>query len=82
MPNSDPWDRFAHPYLTLMSDSYSLHIVLVVKYSNINANKFNRDYPETTNFDTFVPVISDRSHLNTDLSDLEILGCSHIGLHH
>ena len=24
MPNSDPWDRFVHPYLTLMSDSYSL----------------------------------------------------------
>ena len=22
MPNSDPWDRFVHPYLTLMSDSY------------------------------------------------------------
>ena len=24
MPNSDPWDRFVHPYLTLMSDSYIL----------------------------------------------------------
>ena len=24
MPNSDPWDRFVHPYLTLMSDSYTL----------------------------------------------------------
>ena len=23
MPNSDPWDRFFHPYLTLMSDSYN-----------------------------------------------------------
>ena len=22
MPNSDPWDRFVHPYLTLMSDYY------------------------------------------------------------
>ena len=21
-PNSDPWDRFVDPYLTLMSDSY------------------------------------------------------------
>ena len=25
MPNNDPWDRFVHPYLTLMSDSYMLH---------------------------------------------------------
>ena len=24
MTNSDPWDRFVHPYLTLMSDSYSM----------------------------------------------------------
>ena len=24
IPNSDPWDRFVYPYLTLMSDSYSL----------------------------------------------------------
>ena len=24
MPNSDPWDRFVHPYLTFMSDSYIL----------------------------------------------------------
>ena len=24
MPNSDPWDRFVHPYLTRMSDSYIL----------------------------------------------------------
>ena len=23
-PHNDPWDRFVHPYLTLMSDSYSL----------------------------------------------------------
>ena len=23
MPNSDPWDRFVDPYLTLMTDSYS-----------------------------------------------------------
>ena len=22
MPNSDPWDRFVYPYLTLMSDYY------------------------------------------------------------
>ena len=25
MPNSDPWDRFVDPYLTLMTDSYNLH---------------------------------------------------------
>ena len=25
MPNSDPWDRFVDPYLTLMTDSYSPH---------------------------------------------------------
>ena len=24
MPNSDPWDRFVHPYLTLMSGSYNI----------------------------------------------------------
>ena len=24
MPNSYPWDRFVHPYLALMSDSYIL----------------------------------------------------------
>ena len=24
MPNSDPWDRFVHPFLTHMSDSYIL----------------------------------------------------------
>ena len=26
MPNSDPWDRFVHPYLTLMSDSYDEYL--------------------------------------------------------
>ena len=28
MPNSDPWDRFIHPYLTLISDSYIIHLFL------------------------------------------------------
>ena len=27
MPNSDPWDRFVHPYLTYMSDSYIILFV-------------------------------------------------------
>ena len=26
MPNSDPWDRFVDPYLSLMTDSYNLHL--------------------------------------------------------
>ena len=30
MPNSDPWDRFVHPYLTLMSDYY-----IVVKMGTV-----------------------------------------------
>ena len=34
MPNSDPWDRFVHPYLTLMSDSYIL-AYLMKKYKKI-----------------------------------------------
>ena len=25
VPNSDPWDRFVHPYLTLVSDSYNIY---------------------------------------------------------
>ena len=31
IPNSDPWDRFVHPYLTLMSDSYIIMQLLLKK---------------------------------------------------
>ena len=27
MPNSDPWDRFVDPYLTLMTDSYNSPLI-------------------------------------------------------
>ena len=27
MPNSDPCDRFVHPYLTHMSDSYIMYLI-------------------------------------------------------
>ena len=34
MPFSDPWDRFVHPYLTPMSDSYIIHMDTVLKPSS------------------------------------------------
>ena len=37
MPNSDPWDRFVHPYLTLMSDSYmntDLSVQFIVSFTD------------------------------------------------
>ena len=40
MPNGDPRDRFFYPTLTLMIDSYSLHIVHYFIYVNISSNEF------------------------------------------
>ena len=38
LSNSDPWDRFVHPYLTLMSDSYMISVPQsnAKKYIHIN----------------------------------------------
>ena len=41
MPNSDPWDRFVHPYLTLMSESYSIshqHCVIGQNFRRLCSN--------------------------------------------
>ena len=32
--NNDPWDRFAHPYLTLLSDSYIFSLGVLGKASS------------------------------------------------
>ena len=63
MPNSDAWDRFVCPYLTLMSDTYSL----------FQENKSIQIYERLTHwtvalscpFNVFgsIPSISIKSHL-------------------
>ena len=38
---NDPWDRFVHPYLTLMSDSFSC--TLFVPTLEMNPGRFARE---------------------------------------
>ena len=44
MPNSDPWDRFVDPYLTLISDSYNLLFIGSISFkSKVFFLKFERE---------------------------------------
>ena len=56
MPNSDPWDRFVHPYLTLRSDSYILGGGLEIPFV---FNSLNRNTTDLLHFEA--PEIIDGS---------------------
>ena len=58
MPNSDPWNRFVHPYFTLMSYSYIIAEIIIIsciiktvkkKYFRDESNKVTRKSSKVSN---------------------------------